>query len=63
MDAGEKKRRSYYQSIVYDVCNLLDTAMGSQPGKGLVCGTVDNPSSEVQCALKELLGQISNPKG
>lgn len=44
----EKDRRIYYQSIVYDVCNLLDSLDGKRAGTGIVCGTLDEPSREVQ---------------
>lgn len=42
----EKQRRIYYQDIVYKACNLL--------GKDIVCGTIDNPSTEVQDKIREL---------
>ncbi len=52
----EKDRRIYYQSIVYTVCTLLDEYL--QTGVGIVCGTVDDPSDEVQTVLKYLLESI-----
>ena len=52
---SEKNRRIYYQDIVYKVCNLLDTHYGRKPGTGLVCGTIEEPSSEVQDELATLL--------
>lgn len=54
----EKQRRVYYQSIVYDICNLIDKANGSRPGCGTVCGTVEHPSREVQEKLERLLNQV-----
>lgn len=53
----EKDRRIYYQDIVYKVCNLLDKHYGRKPGTGLVCGTIDEPSSEVQNELATLLNE------
>ena len=54
---NEHKRRVYYQSIVYDVCNQLDAATGRQvtKGEGVVCGTVGTPSHEVQDILSDCL--------
>ena len=52
---SEKNRRIYYQDIVYKVCNLLDKHYGRKPGTGLVCGTIEEPSNEVQDELATLL--------
>lgn len=49
---NEKKWRLYYQEIVYAVCNLLDT-----PGNTVVCGTVEEPSMEVEDRVCELLAE------
>ncbi len=49
----EKQQRVYYQNIVYEVCNLLDAA-GTGDSR-LVCGTVNEASTEVQDALKALI--------
>jgi len=48
----EKARRVYYQHIVYEVCNTLDGLLGRRTS--VVCGTVENPSTGVQDALKTL---------
>ena len=56
-DYTEKDRRIYYQDIVYKVCNLLDKHYGRKLGTGLVCGTIDEPSSEVQNELASLLNE------
>lgn len=55
----EKARRVYYQDIVYDVCNTLDTAAGRSvsKGQGIVCGTLNEPHDDVQVAVKELAAQ------
>ena len=53
----EKERRVYYQSIVYDVCNQLDILDGRPISKGLICGTVEEPSEEVQRKLKQLINE------
>lgn len=47
----EKERRIYYQDIVYKVCNLLEKATGSK----IVCGTVEEPSTQVQSILERLI--------
>ena len=47
----EKERRIYYQNIVYQICNMLEVYLGYTP----VCGTVDNPTTEVQDTLKKVL--------
>jgi hypothetical protein len=48
----EKARRIYYQNIVYDVCNEMDkTFMGSRT----VCGTVEEPSMQVQQRVSTLV--------
>jgi hypothetical protein len=44
----EKKRRVYYQEIVYDVMNLMSN------GK-MVCGTPDEPSTQVQEGVRLVL--------
>lgn len=54
--ADEKLRRVYYQSIVYDVCNLLDK--GRPHGEGVVCGSVHSPHRGVQEAVAEILGKV-----
>ena len=52
----EKDRRIYYQNIVYDICNMLDT-----PERKIVCGTCEYPGDEVQVAVKRLLSPIEEP--
>jgi hypothetical protein len=47
----EKERRVYYQDIVYTVCNKLDKMLGRKPGCGIVCGSLEMPSRQVQDAL------------
>jgi hypothetical protein len=53
----EKRRRVYYQDIVYAVCNELDRAFAKRVtrGEGTVCGTVDSPTTQVQDLLRELV--------
>mgnify|MGYP001617058531 CR=1 FL=1 len=51
----EKKRRIYYQDIVYAVCNLLDRLDEKKPGQGIICGTVESPSAAVQDRLRTLV--------
>ena len=59
---SEKNRRIYYQDIVYKVCNLLDKHYDRRPGTGLVCGTIEEPSSEVQDELATLLNEHTTLK-
>lgn len=54
-EATELDRRIYYQNIVYDVCNALDRIFSKRPGRGVVCGTVENPSSQVQELMPEVI--------
>ena len=55
--ATEKQRRIYYQDIVYNVCSQLDAALRLHitRGNGIVCGTVEEPSTEVQDMLTQIL--------
>lgn len=52
----EKKRRVYYQNIVYSVCNSLDRIFAKRisRGEGVVCGTIDTPTTQVQDLMKEV---------
>ena len=53
----ENRRRIYYQDIVYAVCRELDRAFGNRihRGEGVVCGTADEPTTQVQELMKELV--------
>ena len=65
----EKRRRVYYQSIVYDVCRMLDDYAGNHitKGEGVVCGTADTPSQGVQREILKVLrlarGNTSGAQG
>ncbi len=48
---SEKRRRVYYQDIVYAVCNKLDRVYVPK----CVCGTVDSPTTQVQERLESLI--------
>lgn len=58
--ADEKRRRVYYQDIVYAVCNTLDRINRSQGIMGeagsndgrIVCGTIEHPSTKVQDLMR-----------
>ncbi len=52
----EIARRVYYQDIVYAVCNSLDRIFGNRVarGEGVVCGTLETPSTSVQDLLPEV---------
>ncbi len=54
----EMDRRIYYQDIVYKICNTLDILDMKRPSEGLVCGTVENPSTEVQDRILSLARRI-----
>ncbi len=51
----EKAARVYYQTIVYEVCNVLD---GIEGGSKIVCGTVETPTTEVQVSMKRVQEQL-----
>ncbi len=53
---SEQSRRTYYQTIVYECCNLIDEWKCKAPGHGIVCGTRDEPSTELQDTLRACLG-------
>ena len=55
----ERKRREYYQHIVYDVCSVLDAINDKRPGVGVCCGNLDAPCTEVQGAMRELKTQFA----
>lgn len=54
--ANEKRRRVYYQDIVYAVCNELDKIL---PGT-TVCGSWAEPSTEVQERMKAIRRVLAN---
>ena len=55
----EKAARIYYQDIVYAVCNVLDEILGRNgPDGGIVCGTLDQPTHEVQDAVRHLQSKL-----
>ena len=51
----EKVRRVYYQDIVYHACIALDRFHSRRPGRGIVCGTADEPSDAVQREIDALI--------
>lgn len=53
----EKRRRVYYQDIVYQICNALDRMGGT-----IVCGTVEEPSTAVQTRVLGLIAELQNAK-
>ncbi len=50
----EKKRREYYQNIVYFISTLLDQVAGRR----IVCGTAENPSTELQEVVEDLVRRL-----
>ena len=54
----EKERRVYYQDIVYRVCDSLDAFDGNVHDSGLVCGTADDPRTQVQDRLDQILSEL-----
>ncbi len=57
--ATEKRRRIYYQDIVYHVCNALDRRFGGVTR----CGTWADPSTEVQEKINRLVLTPLDPSG
>lgn len=55
--AEERQRRIYYQGIVYEICNIIDHANRKKPGSGIVCGTKDSPTRELQEAVAKIIGE------
>ncbi len=53
----EKDARIYYQNIVYAVCSALDWIDDKTVtnGTGIVCGTLETPTTEVQDRMKKLV--------
>lgn len=60
--ADERQRRIYYQDIVYAVCNSLNAIDKKGPGYGIVCGTVNIPSTEVQERMKRLESAVADAR-
>lgn len=58
----EKKAREYYQEIVYHICQVLDRIDGKEPGHGVVCGTLETPSTEVQERMDKLVEDFKRLK-
>lgn len=58
----EKERRMYYQKIVYYICSILDDINGNKPGNGIVCGTVEHPSTDVQERIEKLAKEIKRQR-
>ena len=56
----EKDARIYYQNIVYHACNVLDRIENKKPGAGIVCGTLESPSNEVQEKMDSIQKRISS---
>ena len=54
--AAEKKRRIYYQDIVYSVCNVLDID-DRHSGNVIVCGTAEEPCSDVETRIQQLTAE------
>lgn len=51
----EKERTAYYQNIVNHVCKTLDRIHGANVLPKIVCGTIEEPSEEVQNAIDTLV--------
>ncbi len=58
----EKRRRVYYQDIVYAVCRQLDRMRGRVVSGGIVCGTIEEPSTAVQDEMQRLAEIIRQGK-
>lgn len=55
--------RTYYQRIVYSVCNTLDAISGAKPGQGIVCGTLEHPNDNVQTAMAGIARRLQLLEG
>lgn len=51
----EKRRRIYYQDIVYAVCNALDELRTDS--SMTVCGSLESPSTEVQDGMRRVVAE------
>ena len=58
--ATEKKRREYYQHIVYSVCNMLDQIDGRHPGNGIVCGTAEEQYNDIGAKIQQLTTELDS---
>lgn len=56
----EKKRRVYYQHIVYSVCNMLDQIDGRHPGNCIVCGTAEEQYNDVEAKIQQLTTELDS---
>ena len=56
----EKDSRTYYQGIVYQVCNVLDQISGNE--EKIVCGTLEMPTTEVVDAMQQVKAKIDGLK-
>lgn len=57
--AKEKERRTYYQSILYHVCNWIDKTLGNSGPHVVSCGQLDAPSDGVQHALDRITRELA----
>ena len=54
----EKRRRVYYQEIVYFVCNAIDSIFAGT----VVCGTIEEPSEQVQKRVTQMQRMLMRAK-
>jgi peptidoglycan hydrolase CwlO-like protein len=57
-NTAEKKRREYYQYIVYSVCNMLDQIDGRH--HCIVCGTAEEPCNNVEAKIQQLTTELDS---
>lgn len=57
-NTAEKKRRVYYQHIVYSVCNMLDQIDGRH--HCIVCGTAEEPCNNVEAKIQQLTTELDS---
>lgn len=53
------RQRVYYQDIVYSICSSLDRLDGKKPGQGIVCGTADEPNTDVLKRIDAMIASIA----
>jgi hypothetical protein len=58
--ADEKRRRVYFENLVYEVCHLLNIATGRSVryDTQVIAGSADKPSNDVPATLQNLIEEL-----
>lgn len=51
----EKRRRVYYQDLVYGVCNWIDRILGGR----CICGTSESPHNQLPALLEKISDELT----